>query len=172
MCKYCLVSQTWKLAQKKTKKLCTMKLHEAKQSYWGFWESSCYFCVRGLCDVWDSDCFEFLPVVAIYRPLWNIVPCNQHWWIPDNVSQYLSQWKSRFDCVWRRHHSRGSSFCQTGLGAELWYYFATETHSHVSVLFWKKKASKNDQTKHYFLDLIICFQTAQRCHWKCVRKKY
>ncbi len=172
MRKYCLVSQTWKMAKKQQKNCALWSCMKPSNQTEVFEKALAILWARSVRRL-RLRLLWVLPVIAIYRPLWNIVPCNQHWWIPDNVSQYLSQWKSRFDCVRRLHHSRGSSFCQTGLGAELWYYFATETHSHVSVLFWKKKASKHDQTKHYFLDLIICFQMAQRCHWaECVRKKY
>ncbi len=153
MCKYCLVSQTWKLAIQTVH-------YEAKQSDWGFWESLCYFCVRRL-----SFCQSLL-FIGPCETLSSVTNTDESLTMCHNV------WaKERADLCSMAHHSRGSSFCQTGLGAELWYYFATETHSHVSV--WKRKASKHDQTKHYFLDVIICFQTAHRCHSaECVRKKY
>lgn len=155
-----------------------MKLHKANQSDWGFWESSCYFCVHGLCDVWDSDCFEFLPVIAIYKPLWNIVLCNQHWWIPDNVSQYLSQWKSRCDCVRRLIIAEGLHSVRQGWALVFDFtlsvlFLDIETHSHVSFLFWKKPANMTTWPNEVlFLDLIV-FPDAQRCHWmEGVGEKY
>lgn len=59
------MSWTWKLA----KKAVYYEIAWSQPIRWLFLRKLVLF----FCNVWGSDCFEFLPVVAIYRPLGNIV---------------------------------------------------------------------------------------------------
>lgn len=102
-----------------------------------------------LCNVWGSDCFEFLPVVAIYRLLGNIVRVT-------NTDESLTMCHNmRANEKTRFHYVQWVLILSDRVGhwilVLVWficvfYFFDVETQSQVSVLF-HEKASKRDQCR-------------------------